>query len=246
MLIEKIKSQLDAVPPRPSSKGTLRASSSGKCTKAIAYSYHGFEELPTRWRGKLVFKMGDHTESDLVEYASKVGLTDMQKECSAVINGVEIFGHIDGIFNNTHVVDFKSTTTFGFKDAKKGDVGAYLYQVTFYMHALGLSKALLVYYCKETSDLCEVEITYSSTIWNQIVERFTKVINSSPDDLPDRDYEANAKGILPWQCSYCSFVNLCRPDYHLTFNEKGKPELKKIDFLKQPITEDNYHENSQN
>lgn len=229
MIIEKIKKHLDDLSKseKRENKNLLRASSSGKCTRAIAYSYHGFEGTSLNWRAQLVFKIGHHTEADLQEIAKLYGLDDFQKECSIKINDVEIIGHVDGIWDKTHVVDFKTTTTYGFKEAKKGIVGDYLYQMNFYMKALGLKHAILVYYCKETSDLHEVHLDFDELAWGRIKTKFEKVLSSTKESLPAKDYAPNEKGVLPWQCSYCSFNKHCFPDFELTFNDSGKPQLTK-------------------
>ena len=225
MLIENIKKHLDGQGNANRSGDSLRASSAGKCARAIGYGVHGFKGEPLNWRARLVFKMGDHVESDLVEIVKGYGLTDMQKEVVVTIDGTEIKGHIDGIYNES-VVDFKSTTTFGFKRAQQGDPGNYDRQLHFYMKALGLKRALLVYYCKETSDLCELVVPWNDDTWAEVESRFRSVIQSTRDKLPNKEYGPNEKGALPWQCSYCSFVKTCWPEYELSFDGKGKPVLK--------------------
>lgn len=224
MLIEKIKNHLNNQQDNYKSNG-LRASNSGKCTRQLAYLYHGFEGQKLNWRARLVFKLGHQIEADLVDIAQHYGLTDMQRECSLEIAGKAISGHIDGILNGDTIVDFKSCTTYSMKAAKKGDVGDYVYQMNFYMHALGLKQALLVYYCKETSALHEVILKYDPLIVNQIIEKFTKVIQSAKDNLPDRDYGPTKTGLLPWQCSYCSYVTQCYENTVMEFTPDGKPQI---------------------
>jgi hypothetical protein len=67
-------------------------------------------------------------------------------------------------------------------------------------------------------------------IWNEVENRFLSVIKSTPDNLPDREFRENEKGALPWQCSYCSFVGHCYPDYSLSFDKDNKPILTKNKF----------------
>lgn len=224
MLIEKIKEHWNQYKETRGPDNGLRASNSGKCARSIAYKYHGFEGAPLNWRARLVFGLGDMVEKQCVDVMKNYGLTDMQKECSVTIDGVEIKGHIDGLFQGL-VVDFKSTTTFGFKNAKKGDVGDYLHTMHFYMKALGLKQALLVYYCKEQSDLCEVLVNWDDTAWAQVEERFRKVLKSTKENLPAREYGPNAKGALPWNCTYCAFTKNCWPNYTLSFSDAGKPVM---------------------
>lgn len=172
----------------------------------------------------MVFDLGDTIEDQLVKVAVQYGLKDLQKECSVTIDGVVIGGTIDGILDDM-IVDFKSTTTHSIKAAMRGDVGSYDRQMHFYMKALGFSKALLVYYCKETSNLHEVLIHWDDNIWNEVEERFRKVIRSTKENLPDREYGPGKTGRLPWQCSYCAYVETCWPDVKLNFDDAGKPQL---------------------
>lgn len=223
MIIEYIKNHLDSIPKEDRGLA-LRASESGKCARALGYKVHGFTPLPLNWRAQLVFKIGHHVESDLEEIMAKYGLNSQQQEVELEIGGTKIRGHVDGLFGE-YVVDFKSTTTYGFKRAKSGDVGDYDRQMHFYMKALGLRKAMLVYYCKETSDLCEVEVEWSDSIWAEVEKRFLSVITSTKERLPDREYGPGAKGALPWQCSYCAYVKHCWPTYDLSFTPEGKPVL---------------------
>lgn len=236
MIVEKILNKLNEVGysfKAETPRGTgLRGSAAGKCTRALAYNWHGAQGKPFNARTKLVFRLGDHCEEDVAFVAEALGvLTDRQKEVSIEIAGHQIVGHIDGLTKddngNLVLVDVKSINTMGFKRAvKDNDVGDYKYQLNFYMHILGLKQSIVLYYNKDTSHLAEVPVSYSPEIWQEIVDKFTKVIKSTVDNLPDRDYQPNDKGRLPYQCTYCEHCSTCWPGYELSFDNAGKPQLK--------------------
>lgn len=205
------------------SKG-LRGSSAGKCARAIAYQIHGYEAEPLSARARMVFRMGDLVEQDLVNacLSSGVDLVNQQEEVSLIIDGVEIKGHIDGQIGST-IIDFKSTNTFRFRECKKGTVDdSYKAQMHFYMKAKGLKNALIVYYDKNTSQVCECPVDWDDAIWNQVEQRFKAVINSTKESLPGREYKLTSKGTLPWQCSYCAYNKHCWPNQETSL-VNGKP-----------------------
>ena len=205
----------------------IRMSSAGQCARKIAYQLHGFKMEPLSARARMLFRLGDLVEKDLVEVSVKYGLVDMQKEVEVEIAGHTIKGHIDGRVGDT-VVDFKSCSDYAFKLAESGKIDeSYSCNMHMYMKGMGLKKALLVYYKKHTSHICEVEINWDDRVWDTIVNRWVSVLNSDKDSLPAREYGPNAKGKLPWNCSYCSACQHCWPDFELTFTKQGKPELRR-------------------
>lgn len=230
MLADKINKYLTDLPSRPESKA-LRGSSAGSCGRALGYTRHGAPGEKLSSRTHLVFELGNTIETQLMQYAVPLGLTDAQKEVSMTINGEEIKGHIDGLFKDElgeqWVIDFKSINTLGFKRAAGGfQNDKYVAQLHFYMKALGLNKSMLVYYNKDTSHLCEQSVFWDETVWQKIENRFREVINSTPENLPGREYEPNEKGIFPFQCSYCPHSKICWPDAEVVFDKNYKPIMK--------------------
>lgn len=229
MLVDKINEYLTNLPARPESKA-LRGSSAGACARALGYQRHGEPGEKLSSRSHLVFELGNTIETQLVQYAEKLGLKDAQKEVSFFIDGEEINGHIDGIYSvdgEDWVIDFKSINTLGFKRAAGGfNNEKYIAQLHFYMKALGLNKSMLIYYNKDTSHMCEQSVFFDETVWQKIESRFREVINSTPENLPAREYEPNDKGIFPWQCSYCAYSKICRPDAEVVFDKNFKPIMK--------------------
>jgi len=103
----------------------------------------------------------------------------------------------------------------------------YQKQVTSYMKASGRKKTLFIFYCKDTSHFKEIEFHYQPEIFEDINFRFSKVINSTKERLPNREYAPLKSGALPWQCNYCAYTKLCWPDYELKFSKDNKPQYVK-------------------
>lgn len=223
MLIDQIlKHYTEQEKDREWSNG-IRPSNAGKCTRAIAYQYHGFEPEPLSSRARLVFRLGHLIEQDLTEVSLKLGLKDVQKKVTLTLCGIEIEGSIDGTFEDM-VVDFKSINTRGFQETLKGSDKGYGPQLMLYMKALGLKKGLLVFYNKDTSALNEVLVNYDEEVVEEIEKKFAKVLNSTKEKLPDRDFLPSSTGKLYWACSYCSFNKLCYPNAQVVFDKANKPQ----------------------
>jgi len=202
----------------------FRASSSGECARKLAYKKLGFEGEPLNDRAKRVFRLGYIIEKEMTD--ALPGLESIQAEGKVIIDGQEITCHCDGIYNDC-IIDFKSINGLGFKRVQTGFVEpSYISQMHVNMKAFGKRRAVLEFYCKDTSHIHECSIEWVDSIWDEIVERFRKVIKATDSSLPDREHEPKQDGTLPWQCSYCGYCKTCWPDYTMDI-VKGKPVFRK-------------------
>jgi hypothetical protein len=228
MIIEKLNERLlkKLSDGRNDNTDVFRCSSAGSCTRQLAYKKLGFEGEKLSARALKVFRMGDLVEQDMLDALGEL-ILEPQKEVVVDLGEIKLSGHIDGLYkspelNETFVIDFKSINTRGFTRAEKGEIDdKYKIQMCLYLFALGLKRAILVYYNKDTSAMCEVVITYDPTIIEQVKDKFIKVLNATKDNLPDRDYNIDDKD--GWICSYCAYILECYPDRELKI-EKGKPK----------------------
>lgn len=207
----------------------LRASSSGKCARQLAYQYHGFEAEKLPARSLMVFRLGDIIESevkDLIKkYCANLNITYPTDTITVTIAGKTITAHVDGLIDDDTVLEVKSINGMRFKMLdREGIPEDYKKQATVYMKGLKRHKTLFLFYCKDTSHLREMIFEYDPEMYEEIKRRFTSVITSTKDNLPNREYEPLKTGALPWQCSYCSFTKICWPDYELTFTKQNKPQ----------------------
>lgn len=236
MIIDKLLQTLSEIEADRTYANPIRPSNAGKCARAIAYQLHFPDKMkPLGARARLVFRLGDTIEAEIKTLLKdnppegvQFFFPDPQEKVSFKIGDVEIVGAIDGrciVGGEEYVVEIKSAGDYGFKKMLKGDLDySYACQATAYQHALGLKKTLFLIYNKNTSHLQELIFHYDPFIWAEIEARFAKVLASTPEKLPAREYAPNDKGKLPWQCSYCSSVELCHPEHKVEF-ENNKPSL---------------------
>lgn len=207
----------------------LRMSSSGKCARAIAYQYHKFEPSPLSSRANMVFRLGHTIEAEvkalIAKYCSDMPITYPTDTISYQVDGVEIVGHVDGLIGDDTILEVKSINGMRFKNLdREGIPNDYQKQAVSYMKALGRTKTLFIFYCKDTSHLREILFEYQPYMFEEIYNRFSSVIQSTKENLPPQEYEPLKSGQLPWNCSYCSFTAICWPDYQLKFDKNNKPQ----------------------
>lgn len=208
----------------------IRMSSSGKCQRAIAYGHHGFKSEPLPARAIMVFRLGDTVETEikaLIEkYCKDISITYPKETVSFDVNGYQVPGHVDGLIGDDTVLEIKSINGMRFKFLdREGIPEEYKAQACAYMHALKRKKTLFIFYCKDTSHLKEMWFEYDSNLLNKIKQRFSNVLSSTKDELPDREYGPNEKGRLPWQCSYCSYNQHCWPEAETKFDKQNKTSM---------------------
>jgi len=207
------------------SERVLRLSGSGKCGRQTAYAMHypgEREELSAR--ALSLFVLGDiihEKERILIGQVTELGR--VEERVHFQVNGeVSIAGHMDGVIEvdgEPMILDIKSINTRGFSEIQKGTMRPdYEAQVNAYMDATGIRKACLWFYNKDTSHRHAVVLEYNPEVVQQVRDRFQRVLDSTPDSLPPREYLPQAevargkmtgREYLPWQCSYCPFTERC-------------------------------------
>ena len=207
------------------SKGTLRLSSAGKCARQLAYAYHGFEKKGKEIdaRAKIIFFQGDLVELMLSSIAKLAGcnLTATglnQAVCKLQVGETFITGHTDGLLiepGEIYLVEFKSMSSYGFERFEKGFIDdSYIAQYNVYMEALGLKRCVFIGCNKDSGVLHEMVITKDPVIVEKAKANLAKVIASTPTALPDppKEYGPDEKGFYTWNCMYCAFWGICRPN----------------------------------
>lgn len=183
----------------------------GSCTRKLAYKYHSFEEEPLTAKTRMTLLFGDMVELIIVALCTIGGIPirDYQKRIN--LDGIE--GSLDFVYEDS-VFDVKSMAPYGFEKSKKAgidDVFGYLTQANIYATAedkqpriLGINKA--------TGDFDEFPIKRNPTLVEIAKKKKEIVEKSTPDNLPDRDYqlvEKKGKMYLDIPCRYCGFRNSC-------------------------------------
>jgi hypothetical protein len=205
------------------SKGKLRLSGCGSCARKLAYGYHGIEKKGKELdaRSKIVFFQGDLVELMLVSIAKLAGCNLLatglnQIKVTLKVNGNSIEGHPDGLLlenQELYLVEFKSMSSFGFKRFQNKEIDeGYLAQVNCYLEALGLKKCVFVGLNKDAGVLHEMILEKDEQMVKFCKNNILSVLNSTLEKLPLPAYEKDTKGYYPWQCLYCPWWILCKPN----------------------------------
>lgn len=209
-----------------------RMSSSGKCARALVYArYIPLAETPSSQFTSLLL-LG-HVIHDLERALIRAvaPLYDEEKEVYLDIKGHIIPGHIDGLVESVRgpvLIDIKTSNDRSFEDMlNNGPKAEYIAQLHAYMQALKVQEAFLWLYNKNTSARAVLTVPYQETEARRVQERWQKVLQSTLDQLPEREYHPQAeirKGqptgryYLPYQCTYCAYTERCQPEFKADYS----------------------------
>lgn len=203
---------------RQERNGDLRLSSIGRCPRQNAYKLLGFEESGKEIdaRAKMLFLLGDLTELAVLGAARAAGCDVTaygSNQATVEIDGVK--GHPDALYEvsgSKYLVEVKSMSSFSFKDFEKGNIdNGYRYQINSYLHALGLTKCIVIALNKDAGVLAEMIVEVDAKIVEDIKQRIKDIRSATKEDLPYRPYAPDEKGFLPWQCLYSPYWKICWP-----------------------------------
>jgi hypothetical protein len=229
------------------STGKLRLSAAGKCPRALAYAYHGFEkkgkELDSR--SAIVFAQGDYVEAMVTQLAKLSGVVLLgiglnQVNVEMLVKGTKVVGHPDGfMIHNTEMGLFecKSMSSFSFARFEKGEIDeGYIAQIQSYMFGSGMNWCCIVAVNKDSGVMAEQIVRFDKEIVQKVHDNLAKVLQSTPETLPDapQTLDCNEKGLYPWNCLYCSWWGLCRTNAVKTlvgksYKLKEQPKKEKTD-----------------
>ena len=201
-------------------KGVLRLSSAGKCSRQLAYKYHGLEikGKAIDARAKIIFFQGDLVELMLASIAKLSGCNIVatglhQATVDFRVNGQFVKGHTDGLLiepGEVLLTEFKSMSSYSFDRFLEGYIDdSYIAQYNTYLSALGIKRCVFVGLNKDNGVLHEMVITLDEKIVESARANLLTVIKSTPDALPERPYSPDEKGFYPWQCAYCPAYETC-------------------------------------
>jgi hypothetical protein len=215
---------------RPREKGKLWASDLGK--RCLRQAYYNFNEPEhgEKLNGHTKFKFlyGNILEEAVLYFAEEAGhrVANPQHQVELKLSPTwTIRGRIDAVLDG-HLVDVKSTSSFGFKRYKEGidvtnDSFGYLEQLGFYSHFNDIDpkpkEGGFVWIDKQNGHIQYTPVTVPSkdallTKARAIVEAVDK-----PEQDVDRGYSPEPYGKsgnlkLPVGCAYCPFKARCYRD----------------------------------
>ncbi len=219
----------------------IRPSAAGSCARQTAYKVHYPDEgEPILPRGITTFLHGDLLHEQERWLISQVAPLSRIEEVVSLDFGApigEVTGQTDGVVNiggTDYVLDVKSISRFGFRDVEANGARDYHQtQLNVYMAALGIKQGLVWYFNKDTGHRYAAPVDYDTGLLSEAWRRFEAVASSTPDNLPEREYEPQVeirrgkqtgREYLPWQCTYCQFTHLCwEPEGFDMEIERGKP-----------------------
>jgi len=170
-----------------SSEVKIRASSAHRCRKCLLLEFRGeFPRPPAgiqAWLGGLIHER----YPDLWVEERGGEIVDREKE----LENEFFVGHCDGVWvcgNKRKVWELKTINSFIYKEVD-GVLPPHRIQINLYMHLLGIKEGIVVYLNRDTGEVKEFEITYSSTLYKLTELKAKRVISAyqqglTPADLP--------------------------------------------------------------
>jgi len=198
-------------------------SDAGKCSRAIFFK---FKNAPREEMDARILRLFDHGDS--IHRLIMKPLLSM-KEVHVVASEVDIppqeliRGRADAIISDgkdLYVLDIKSMNSMVFKNLNRAKE-EHIDQLQLYLHYLDPKKGILLYVNKDTQELKEFVIKYSSPKARSLIKPLTElktkidsnIIPSRISSWPDN-----------WQCRYCPFKEIC--------GLAGPGNVKWLDFKK--------------
>lgn len=224
-VLKAIESFWDYKPAdRPS--GHIGMSGIGHCKRQLAYVKHEVLGKPLDWRAKIIFDDGNlhHTQ---IRKALRDGLV-LLNSCYSLVREEEevklgqLTGHIDGVLQHDHVrcneddhitmlLEVKSMNDRGFGELKRtGELSKeYAAQTSAYLRATGLKEARILAKNKNTGEMLSLSFACNDVLLDERIAALQEVYESGDAEDVAREYQSSDEGLLPWQCNYCPFVDLC-------------------------------------
>jgi hypothetical protein len=181
-----------------------------KCDRALWYSFRGFPQVPIDGRVIMLFRFGDHVETDLVHWLSAAGYAVTDRQLSFSDHAGLFCGHCDGIVHGVtdmpHIFEAKSCNKKAFEAFKQAGVKAtqpkYYCQCQCYMGYAGLERALMAIQCKDDSAVYFERIYFNRTDFQSLKARARLIItaNQAPEKCSDQDSIT---------CQWCRHRSFC-------------------------------------
>jgi len=186
-----------------------------QCKRFLWYKHHGFTEPVPEGQVLRLFELGKMIEDRVCKDLEQCGfvITKKQHPVELTINGLTLTGSCDGVISGLiesskpSLWECKSMGSKGF--AKLLRVGYEAYnaqykgQVHAYMLGLGLTRAFVTVYNKDTSELYQERIKLNKD-W--IIEKLQSVFGAISLPVPPERYCPRA---THWEAKFCPFYQEC-------------------------------------
>lgn len=220
--IDEYYESVDTWEPKP----LIGASAVGNdCDAYLAYNLRGFPGVTPPPKLKRIFKLGHGIEDDVVEDIMSAIVAHPESGIKFLPNapdgmqwggrlyGGHFRGRADGLLTHevdgeTTLAEIKSLSEKNFKDFQKGLRGTknsllakYHCQCVAMMGLMSLKRALLIAYCKNTSDYHVELIEFDRTIWDWLTARVELAMNGSARRVSDKPDG--------FRCRFCDKRTVC-------------------------------------
>lgn len=210
--VDLLEKQLN--PVERTGEELLSPSQLGKCTRMLAYAYHGFEGEPLEPETKLTFIFGDLIELIIYFIADVAGFEITNKQQYINVDGIE--GNIDGTYKKS-VLDIKSASPGAFSIAERNGVSntfGYTTQLQIYKKGTEKESAFWLYVNKATGEMAVFDAPENPLLVELAKRKKELVVSSSPGRLPARDHTLETdpktkKLRLGVECKFCKFKSSC-------------------------------------
>jgi CRISPR/Cas system-associated exonuclease Cas4 (RecB family) len=132
----------------------------------------------------------------------------------------------DGIFefsNTRAVIEIKSIKeggSYGFDKVQTKPFTDHIRQATCYMRMADIPFAIILYFCKNNSQLLEHAIQYDESIWNEIEQEVKPIVEAAYNKGPMVQPKAGSN------CYSCQFAHGCPHSERKHESEKTRGELR--------------------
>lgn len=215
----------------------LRPSSALKSMRDLYYGlvnyYHPGSIAIDPIRNPILLDLGHSIEAHLVTHlqrAFRIEHRSHRVEYGKVVNAVDgseivLNGELDFCIvtesGETIICDSKSSAQFPFE---KGDLPKeeHVAQINLYMHStwartLNISRAMVIYYNKNNSEIKFYEFTYSPELAEAVLTKFQQVHDAyTKGELPPREHVYG----LNWQAAYSSYLSHDIKDFRIPMHER--------------------------
>jgi len=186
-----------------------------KCNRFLWNKHHGFPEPVPEGRVLRLFELGNMIEDRMIKDLEQCGfiITQKQHPVEISLNGITLTGSCDGVISGLiessqpNLWECKSMGSKGFSKLLKCGYEAYndqyKGQVHAYMLGLGLSRAFVTVYNKDTSELYQERIKLQKD-W--IIEKLQSVFDAIAQLLPP---ERLCPRATHWEARWCPYYQIC-------------------------------------
>jgi len=182
--------------------------SSGVCRRAVVYQQlNTVTSNPHDVRTLRIFHLGDAVHEMIQRELKEAGVLE-QAEVPIKNDEYGIVGHCDAILNlggKKWLGEFKTINSHQFRGLTSPKP-EHVEQVSLYMFCTGIHDAIVLYFCKDTSEIKEFKVKYEQSRVDELLLIIKEVERAiAGRKLPTRA----AVAITESPCRYCAMADKC-------------------------------------